>query len=175
MKHFITLLIITISASAISPPEWPSQFTQDFIQGDKSTQIYTSGKLWYDIKNNRQRCDFKNDYFDLLCSTVSLKSNSTCSQVIRDNNLYIWLPDESQCCKCCTSEQGCKITPQDWLKDYEYLGRKSLSWDIFDAWSHYDMPVNMTYYATISDAPVPRRMDYGSYGIDFLVATYSEN
>jgi hypothetical protein len=33
-----------------------------------------------------------------------------------------------------------------------------MNWDVFNVWTHYDMPVNTTYYATISDDPIPRRM-----------------
>ncbi len=76
---------------------------------------------------------------------------------------------------CCTSAEGCKITERDWLKDYQYAGARSLNWDVFDAWTQYDMPVNRTYFAAMDDKHTPRRMDYGSYGIDFMVGSYSED
>lgn len=79
------------------------------------------------------------------------------------------------CCMCCTAAEGCKITERDWLKEYVYAGRKSMNWDVYDAWTLYDMPVNRTYYASIDPKSIPRRMDFGTYGIDFMVGTYSED
>ncbi len=110
----------------------------------------------------------------MLCTSVSKGRNSTCSQVVKDNSLYIWLPDDSLCCKCCTAEQGCRITEKDWMKDYEYVGRRSVSWDIFDVWTHYDLPVNTSYWVTIGDKPAPRRIDYGSWAIDYW-GTFSDD
>jgi len=55
------------------------------------------------------------------------------------------------------------------------VGIKSISWDFFNAWTHYDLPVNTTYYATLNDNNIPRRMSYGSYGIDFMMNTYTED
>jgi hypothetical protein len=52
---FIILNIIIISVFTTPPPLWPVRFTQEFVQGDSKTKVYTSGKLWYDVNNNRQR------------------------------------------------------------------------------------------------------------------------
>ncbi len=76
---------------------------------------------------------------------------------------------------CCTAAQGCKITPRNWLKDYEYAGRRSLNWDIFDVWTQYNTPVNTTYFSAIDDKQTPRRIEMGTYGVDFLLNTYSED
>ncbi len=37
------------------------------------------------------------------------------------------------------------------------------------------MPVNTSYWTVMNDAYTPRRMDYGSYSIDFMEGTYSED
>lgn len=105
-----------------------------------------------------------------------MKQNATCSQVFKNDAMYVMLPDDNQCCKCCTKEQGCAITPRDWLKDYEWVGVvPMLSWAYYNAWTHYDMPVNTTYYATVDGEFIPKKMEYGSYGINFLVPTYTED
>jgi hypothetical protein len=100
-SFLITLLVV--STYSIDPPLWPERFSQDFVQGDSVTKIYNPGKIWYDIKNNRQRCDAKSSYYDLLCSSVGQVTNTSCTQVIMNDNLYVWLPDLSKCCKCCTA------------------------------------------------------------------------
>ena len=61
------------------------------------------------------------------------------------------------------------------MKDYEYVGIRSMNWEVFSLWTHYDMPVNTSYYVTMDDKQVPRRIDSGSYGIDFMVYSYSED
>ena len=45
---------------------------------------------------------------------------------------------------------------------------------MFDVWTQYDTPMNKTYLSTIADKPIPGRMEYGTYGIDFMLGTYSE-
>lgn len=158
----------------LEPPLWPQTFTQDFVQGDDITEIYTTGKIWYDIKNDRQRCDVKSNYYDLICQSVSLKLNASCSQITKNGTLYIMLPQSNQCCKCCTKQQGCGITPRDWLKDYEYVGIvPMLGWAYYNAWTNYETPVNQTYYATPDERQVPKKMEYGSYGVNFLVPSYT--
>ncbi len=49
------LFIAILSVQGPPPPVWPETFSQDFVQGDSKSKIYESGKLWYDIKNNRER------------------------------------------------------------------------------------------------------------------------
>lgn len=88
-----------------------------------------------------------------------MKRNATCSQVTKNDALYVVLPDDNQCCKCCTKAQGCNITPRDWLKDYEYVGIvPMLEWSYYNAWTYIDMPVNRTYYAAADEFLTPKRM-----------------
>lgn len=170
----VCCIVSAFSSDPLPPPLWPERFSQSFIQRDISSKIYISGKLYYDMKNNRQRCDVQKDYFDLLCSSVSQSQNSSCSQVIMNDKLYIYLPDENLCCKCCTAEEGCKITSRDWLKDFQYIGPYVVNWEVYDRWSHYDMPRNITYSASQDEQRTPKCIETGSYGIDFLTGTYSE-
>jgi hypothetical protein len=84
--------------------------------------ITSSGRLWYDIKNNRQRVDISPDYYDALCQSIGQDTNVTCIQITVNDSLYVLLPDKNKCCRCCTSAQGCTVEPRDWLKDFKFDG-----------------------------------------------------
>lgn len=48
----LTIIFFIVSTFSIDPPLWPESFVQDYIVGDNKAQIYTTGRLFYDIKNN---------------------------------------------------------------------------------------------------------------------------
>ncbi len=69
-----------------------------------------------------ERNDFQNSIFDAFCNSISGGVNTSCITINRDNYLYISLPQKNQCCRCCSAENGCKITAKDWLKNFTYIG-----------------------------------------------------
>lgn len=103
-------------------PLWPETFSQDFIQSDSDSKVYTSGKLFYDFRNNRQRMDLASDFNDAICQSISKDTSTKCNQIIVNDAMYVNLPDKNQCCKCCTATQGCTVEPRDWLKDFKFAG-----------------------------------------------------
>jgi hypothetical protein len=52
INHLLIIVFLLICTVSIDPPLWPESFVQDYIVGDNKAQIYTSGRLFYDIKNN---------------------------------------------------------------------------------------------------------------------------
>ena len=112
MKRIVALLCVCAFAFSLQGPDaplWPETFSQDYVVGDSKAKLYTSGKLWYDIKNNRQRVDNLHSYFEPICMELGEDRNAACSQLNVDGALYVNLPDKSKCCKCCTAAQGCII------------------------------------------------------------------
>ena len=95
MKNLIilfTLLVVIFTLQGPAAPLWPETFSQDFVQGDNKTKIYESGKLWYDIKNNRQRVDFSGSAFEKVCLALAQEPRTRCSAINVNNSLYIQLP-----------------------------------------------------------------------------------
>jgi len=118
-----------------SPPVWPDTFSQDYVLSDSTVKTHGVGKIWYDLKNNRQRVDISNSWFDYVCNTLSPRTNTTCTSVNINDYLYYWLSDQSKCCRCCSTKNGCNIKPNDWLKAYKYAGTTVLNGETFDHWT----------------------------------------
>lgn len=131
MKHYLvlTLFIISLHLNNANPPPpvWPDTFSQDYVIYDATVKTHSVGKIWYDSKNNCQRVDVSNSWFDYVCNTLSPRANTTCISMNVNDYLYYWLPDQNKCCKCCAAKNGCGVKPKDWLKDYKYTGVVSLN------------------------------------------------
>jgi hypothetical protein len=118
----ISLILMAFGQNDPDAPMWPETFSQDYIQSDSSSKVYTSGKIFYDFKNNRQRMDLASDFNDAICQSISKDTQTQCSQIIVNDFMYVNLPDKNLCCKCCTAAQGCTVEPRDWLKDFKFSG-----------------------------------------------------
>ncbi len=177
MKNVIILscfLLVILNAQGPAPPVWPETFSQDFVQGDSKSKIYESGKLWYDIKNSRQRMDYSGSAFQSVCFNLAPDIRTRCSSIFVNNSLYISFPEASKCCKCCTTATANKcpilpLLPRDWLRNYQYSGEATLSGATFYRWTFS----GLNYYATEDQARIPRRFDEGTFALDFIMNTYS--
>jgi hypothetical protein len=121
-KSLIALLFLAVVVISVDPPMWPETFTQDYVVSQTNVKIFSFGKIWYDIKNNMERVDLKDARLNQMCSALTQGQPGPCTQINKNGNLYVWLPEKNQCCKYCTAAQGCTIPPRNWLKNFKFIG-----------------------------------------------------
>ena len=173
-KSIIFLLCLAASVISVDPPLWPETFSQDYVVSQTNVKIFSFGKIWYDIKNNLERVDIKDARINEICNTVGQNQPGSCTQINKNGNLYVWLPEKNQCCRYCTAAQGCVIPTRDWLKSFKYAGEATLSGQKFYKWTYTSKDSNVeNYYATEDDARIPRRIEYSTYHYDMIMNTYS--
>ena len=113
--------------------------------------------------------DLSPDYYDALCQSVGKDANTSCNQIIVNDAMYVFLPEKSKCCKCCTASQGCTVEPRDWLKDFKYVGEVEINGDNFYKWTFS----GENYLASEDAEHIPRRIEAETYAIDFVKNSYS--
>ena len=149
MKILDVLLIGLMFSVVLSvdPALWAESFTQDYLQVDDRAKVYSSAKLFYDAKNNRQRLDSNSSHFNLLCTSAGGANYSVaCSQVFLNNSMYIYLPFVNKCCKCCSNPQYCSMKPRDWLTYYSYVGQQYINGEYYHKW--FSGAGNTSFYNT---------------------------
>ncbi len=77
-KIILVFLFLSSIAYSMGPPVWPKRFTQDYFINDTLRKHSTSGKIWVDVQNSRERYDIQNSAFDLICSTTA-QTNTSCT------------------------------------------------------------------------------------------------
>ncbi|XP_028413338.1 uncharacterized protein LOC114536209 [Dendronephthya gigantea] len=142
-------------------PQWPPMFQQSFnetftypILGSHST----SGTYYYDFENRRYKIVRENGRYDRYCgfNGEHTLSDTPCTQLVVKGQRWLIYPDKKECCKCCTSEQGCGVLFPTWMVNATFLGK--VKWHdgtMVYKWDKQGLQHNY-YYETIADDPEDR-------------------
>lgn len=103
-------------------PIYPAVFYSTFNESTKVIEGHTTtGAIWYDSANKRERIDRASGLGDRYCGSVKHK-DTPCTHLVLDEVRYLVFPKEEYCCACCTAEKGCGIVEPNWLQGAEFNG-----------------------------------------------------
>ena len=157
MWALLSLLPLSL---AVAPPRFPDTFTQGFneilsypVLGNHTT----SGTFHYDWTTQRYRIDRDNGRYDRYCGLNGFKAliDTPCSQIVVNGDRYIYYPEKSECCYCCSADHGCGILKPNWMDTATYLGLDSFDGVPAHKWYNPGLQHNY-YYETVADEPSDR-------------------
>ena len=129
-----TITMLTVDSDSKTPPifnySYQVNFKETFIS--KKGNTTTTGKLFYDPINKRQRVDWANGRHNFFCGSVLPNVDTPCISVTVNDKRWQIFPERSQCCMCCTAQRGCGILRPDWMKDGQYQGEVAIDGTNFD-------------------------------------------
>lgn len=174
IRILIISFLVAIALTQITPPVWPEVFKQTFVESYSKTHVHISGTFYFDAKRDMMRLDRQDGIHEAVCGSVLPNVNTPCTQLIRDKKRYIVFPERRTCCMCCDAAHGCGTLKRDWLATAKYEGEESLSGEAFYKWSIPDGSETDLYYATKSEARIPRRLNSAGKQIqDFIMNTFT--
>ena len=162
---FALLAVLAIAAMAEDPqtPMWPTKFTEDFTESFTYPVIgthKTQGSFYYDFSTNRYRVSRDNGRYDRYCGLNGLKAfqNTPCDQFVDEQgDRYLYYPEKSECCYCCSAEHGCGILKQNWLEGATFQGETEFQGYTAYKWDKPGLQSNF-YYETVAENPMDRIM-----------------
>ena len=128
------LTMLTAEKQAKTPPIFNYSYQVNFEETfySKKGEAKTTGKLFYDPLNNRERVDWANGRHNFFCSSILPNVDTPCISVTANNKRFQIFPERQQCCMCCTADRGCGILRPDWMKDGEYQGEEQIDGVSYD-------------------------------------------
>ena len=99
------------------------------------TSLRTTAAMYYDSRNNQLRVDRQDGRSEPVCASIMPNKQTPCTQIVREDKLYMIYPEFRYCCMCCDAAHGCGVMARDWLKSAVYQGEESLLGESFNKWS----------------------------------------
>lgn len=93
LKVSVFFLLACGFTVALDPPVWPQHFSQSFVETYSYTKLHTVAAMYYDSKNNWERVDREDGRFEPVCSSVMPNIQTRCTQLVRDDKLYMIYPN----------------------------------------------------------------------------------
>lgn len=176
LVSLLGLLSLALPALAVDPPQLPKSFQiafdETYIDKNK-TKFHVNGQVYYDSVNNRERVDRVNGRYNLFCGGVMPNTTTSCTQLTINDKRYLIYAQKKSCCFCCDSTHGCGILRRDWLDNATFLGVDKLIDTNYNKWSKDGSFGYNHYWSTISDSPIPRKLDEnGDHITDYLTNTF---
>jgi hypothetical protein len=119
IKTTVVIGLLAVLCSAEAPAVWADLFQEDFTE--KMTYPIvgsgeTKGTISYDWKNKRYVITRENGKWDRYCGTVFPFRSTPCTHIVSEGQRYLYFPEKSYCCTCCTAAQGCGVLKPDWTE-----------------------------------------------------------
>eukprot|EP01004_Peranema_trichophorum_P008450 NODE_7205_length_800_cov_69.200886_g6597_i0.p1 GENE.NODE_7205_length_800_cov_69.200886_g6597_i0~~NODE_7205_length_800_cov_69.200886_g6597_i0.p1 ORF type:complete len:207 (-),score=29.45 NODE_7205_length_800_cov_69.200886_g6597_i0:122-742(-) len=150
------VLFLAVAAIALADPPvpvWPLAFKATFSETNKIVFSYqTTGVMYYDYANKRERTDRDDGYGDRYCGNT-IAQHTPCQHIVVNGTRWLNFPKLQKCCDCCDSEHGCGVVTPDWIvnSNATYLGRENSKKGVpSDKWDAKGLQSNY-YYQSIAD------------------------
>lgn len=149
-----------VTSTAPTAPTWPSAWSSSFTEvsyyGGEVRQ--TNGSAFFDYPNGHLNWTRYNAIGDPVCaSAFYMPADTTCSHIIDSGNMYLYTPEEDQCCLCCTAAQECEVFPPTVLQYYTYVTETSYMGQSVYEWTFTSGGLEATYLETTETDPVDRK------------------
>merc|ERR1711916_210565 len=152
----LVVVLCTLAAVAVvvavDPPTWVP-FSADF---NGTTKIvfteHTTGTYWWSPECSvTYRANGKGDRY---CGSEKPLENTPCTQIATGGERYLYCPEKSDCCSCCTFESGCSPVSADWLTNATFDGEANVGGSECYEWNKMGLQKNL-YYGLKSRPQVP--------------------
>jgi hypothetical protein len=123
----VILLLAILATVALTdrkdPPIFNYSYQVSFVETflRKTVNYTTTGRLFYDPINKRERVDWDDGTHNGFCYSTHYGAK-LCISLTTNGKRWQIFPEKGICCLCCTASRYCDILRPDWMKGGKYEG-----------------------------------------------------